>query len=326
MSVVKANSRNVPYILAGLGGIVCLVRGISALLPAARAMMLDVGASFLLNFIVTGALFWAAYQSMHAARAFWRWLAWAWTLNILGNLAWAAYDFWVGQSLAILSWIDGFYIARYALVFWAFWRYPTRRWRTRWVAYGALLASATAVTWAMLFRPVMSTVSQPLLYFFGGALYPILDTVLVYGGLMCWTYTADARMHTATQWLVLSMTAYGVANWINFGARVVSLDAASQVAGLFWLLADVGTGVAALYAAWPAKLDAHMQPQTAPRVPALVWLPYLAGCLTLVVMGGDWIIRGSVDPMLLGCAGGALFTLGYRGLFFRREKDDRSEP
>jgi hypothetical protein len=314
-----------PVILSGIGGVLLVVWVVAAVTPVLHGLMLDYAASFLFNFVVTGTLWWASRQSEGDARSFWRWLAWGWMLNIAGNLAWAAHDFFVGESLAILSWIDGFYIARYLLVFWAFWRYPYRTMRARWVLYVTLLAAATALVWMMLFRPVMATVTQPLLYFFGGALYPIMDVVLVYVALTAWTYSADDRMRTVLRWLVLAMAAYGVANWINFGVRSVSLDVSSLVAGLFWLLADVGTGVAALSATGrPAPVLTQSFASTSSTT--LVWIPSLAAFLTMGLLVIDWIIRCTVDVMLLVCAVIAVAAAAYRWLFIKKENKDESEP
>jgi len=321
----ERKQKRVSLILSGAGGLLLVVWLVAALTPALRGM-LDFGASFLLNFVVTAALWWAVRQSASEAKSFWRWLALGWGLNVVGNLAWAAYDFVVGESLAILSWIDGFYIARYILVFVAFWRYPRRALRAQWTSYVILLASATSLVWLALFRPVMATLPQPLLYFFGGALYPIMDVALVYAALLTWAYVADARMRTAARWLTLAMGAYGVANWINFGARSASLDAASFAAGLFWLLADVGTGTAALYAVRRPTAPAPMTPLASPSTSTLAWLTLLAAVPAVGLALVDWIVRSAVDGMLLTCAALALVAIGYHWLFFRRMDHNEDEP
>ncbi|MBN2390296.1 MAG: hypothetical protein JXR84_06220 [Anaerolineae bacterium] len=323
MAVDKHTRKHMPPILSTIGGVLLIVWGIATAVPVLRGMMLDFAASFLFNFVVTGALWWASRQSESEARSFWRWLAWGWVLNIAGNLAWAAHDFVVGESLAILSWIDGFYIARYGLVFWAFWRYPHRTTCARWAFYVMLLAAATALIWVALFRPVMATVTQPLLYFFGGALYPIMDVVLVYAALMAWTYSAEEKMRTVLLWLVLAMAAYGVANWINFGARSVSLNVSSLVAGLFWLLADVGTGVAAL-SATGRSAPASMRSRAAPSSTIFVQIPSLAAFLTMGILVIDWVVRSAVDAMLLVCAVIALAASAYRWLLLKKEDEDES--
>jgi hypothetical protein len=324
MTPNKRTQKRMPLILSSVGGVLLIVWVVATVMPVLRGLMLDFAASFLFNFVVTGALWWASRQSESEARSFWRWLAWGWVLNIAGNLAWAAHDFVVGESLAILSWIDGFYIARYVLVFWAFWRYPHRTTRARWAFYVTLLAAATALIWVALFRPVMATVTHPLLYFFGGALYPIMDVVLVYAALTAWAYSADTRMRTVLRWLVPAMVAYGVANWVNFGVRSASSDVSSLVAGLFWLLADVGTGVAALYAI-AQSAPASMRSRVAPSSTTLVQVPSLVAFLTTGMLVIDFIIRRAVDAMLLVCAVIALAASAYRWLLLKKEDKDESE-
>jgi hypothetical protein len=325
MTSEKPTRKYIPFILSGIGGVLLIVWVVAAVTPVLRGLMVDFVASFLFNLVVTGTLWWASRQSESEARSFWRWLAWGWMLNIAGNLAWAAHDFIVGESLAILSWIDGFYIARYVLVFWAFWRYPHRTTRARWAFSVTLLAAATALVWIMLFRPVMATVTRPLLYFFGGALYPIMDVVLVYAALTAWTYSADVQMRTVLRWLVSAMAAYGVANWINFGVRSASPNVSSLVAGLFWLLADMGTGVAALYAVvQPAP--ASMRSLTSPSSTILVRIPSLVAFLTMGLFVIDWIVRCTVDMMLLVCAVIAVSATAYRWLCIKKEDRDESKP
>lgn len=324
MPLDKTTRKHMPFILSSIGGALLVVWGVATVMPFLRGLMVDFAASFLFNFVVTGALWWASRQSESETRSFWRWLTWGWMLNIAGNLAWAAHDFVVGESLSILSWIDGFYIARYVLLFWAFWRYPHRITRARWTFYVTLLAAATALIWVALFRPVMATVTHPLMYFFGGALYPIMDVVLVYAALTAWTYSADARMRIFLRWLVLAMLFYGVANWVNFGVRSSSSDVSSVIAGLFWLLADVGTGVAALFAtARPAP--ASMQSRAAPSGTIFVQIPSLAAFLTMGMLVTDWIAHSAVDAMLLVCAVIALAASAYRWLLLKKEDNDESE-
>lgn len=325
MAPDKCTQKRTRSILSGLGGMLLVVWGVAAVTPVLRELMLDFVASFLFNFVVVAALWWTSRGSESETRSFWRCLVWGWMLNIAGNLAWAVHDFVVGESLAILSWIDGFYIARYGLVFWAFWRYPRRATRAQWAFYVTLLAAATALVWMMLFRPMMATVTQPLLYFFGGALYPIMDIALVYAALTAWTYSADGRMRIVLRWLVLAMAAYGVANWVNFGVRSASSDGSSLVTGLFWLLADVGTGVAVLYAvAQPAPVS--LRSLVFPSNTILVRVPTLAAFLTIGLLVTDWIIHGAVDLMLLICVLIVVAVTAYRWLFIKKEDTDESEP
>ncbi|HOT90275.1 MAG TPA: hypothetical protein PLJ78_00870 [Anaerolineae bacterium] len=305
------------YILSGAGGLLLIAWGVMALMPTLRAWMLDFVAAFLVALLVTGVLWWAARQSTDDARVFWRLLAWAWTLGIAGNIAWGVHDYVTGESLAIFSLIDGFYIARYILVFWAFWRYPRRTRQAGWAAYGVLLAAATALIWAALFRPVMADISQPVLFFLGGALYPIMDIALLYAAWAALTYTANPRMRVALRGLALALIAYTLANWINFRVRSEVFEASSLMAGLFWLLSDAGTGAAALYAIWPPTI-ATLEPRTAPATTLPERLPAIATLFTVGLVVADGIVRHTVDTMLLTCAIITLVLTGYYRLSHKK--------
>lgn len=326
MSIANTRqSQHKPYIFSALGGLLLSVWGVSVLTPTLHGLMLDSIASFLFNLLVTVVLWWAVRQSENPARSFWRGLAWAWVLNIAGNLAWAGYDFVTGGNLAIFSWINGFYIARYGLVFWTFWRYPRRKMCVNWVAYGALLAASTALIWAAIVRPAQATLAQPFMYLFRGALYPMMDVGLLYVVLEAWTNTTEERMCVAMRWLFMAFAAYGIADWLNFSVRLISFEVFSPAAGVFWVLADLGIGVAALYAAWP-RVTAALKACKTPATTILTRVPAFAALLTVGVVGVDGFICYAVDVLLLSCAVIALAFAGYRRVFPEKEDGDESIP
>ena len=74
--------------------------------------------------------------------------------------------------------------------------------------------------------------------FLGVAIYPILDAALVYTAWIRWRQDVATALKQAVLVLTLAMLVYGVANWINFGVRMVSLDAESAPATLAWALSD----------------------------------------------------------------------------------------
>ncbi|MEJ5309440.1 MAG: hypothetical protein WHX52_06685 [Anaerolineae bacterium] len=316
--------KSTAYMLSGMGSLLVIVWCIAALVPALRALMLDFVASFLAGLLVTGVLWWTAHHASDEARSFWRWLAWAWTLGIAGNVAWGIHDYVTGETLAVFSLIDAFYIARYVLIFWTFWRYPRRTQHAAWPTYGVLLAAATALIWAALFRPVMAAIPRPVLFFLGGALYPIMDIALVYVAWTALTYTADRRMRVTMRWLVGALIVYSLANWINFRVRSEVFEASSLAAGLFWLLSDVGTGVAALYAVWPSAVGAALTPRAAPSTTLPARLPVFAAWLTAGLAVVDGVARQAVDAMLLVCAALALILAACHRLFCKREDGDES--
>ncbi len=216
------------------------------LLPAARELMLDYACSFALTIIVVAALWWRTHHSRNTERRFWQLLALGWSLNLAGNLAWAARDMLASTPAPIFSWLDGFYLARYLLLFRACIRYP-RRWSTaEWLSWSAVTLLSGSLIWLLLFRPALALPGTTLAYFWGGAFYIILDGALLAAGALSWRAEPSGKIGATLGLFTLTMLFYGVANWLNFDARLVSLEAASRWAALGWLLTDLLMGLAAL--------------------------------------------------------------------------------
>ena len=157
---------------------------------------------------------------------------------------------------------------------------------------------------------ILSMPQRPVLYFMGGALYPILDATLIYAALITWLRVeAGPWIKNAVALFALAMLLYGAANWINFTVRAIALDASSDLAALFWLLADVVTGLAAfLVAEFRASPVQSASPTGWPM--SLRWtayVPYVASVLVLGIMITDWIRSRSLDWMLITCT---IVTLG----------------
>jgi hypothetical protein len=273
-------------------------------------MMLDWAFSFLLQLVIVILLWWVARRSANA-RMLWTLLAAGWTLNFLGNLAWGVHDVFANEALSVFTWIDGLYLARYALLFLAFLHYPTQVTNRRWVDLTAVVSAATAVVWLWPSRLALAYVEDTHLYILGGMLYPILDAALTYVALLAWVRVTN-RSKNALGILSLAIAAYGVANWINFGVRVVSLETSPSLAALFWPLSDILTGVAALYA---LRQETSL-PSTEARPTSQVWIfdktPYLASILTVGLTVYDLVRSGEVDPVLIACAVATLGTAGFR--------------
>jgi len=193
--------------------------------------------SSILSLVVTGGLWWAAHRSEETS-PFWRMLALGWSLSLAGNLAWTVYDMVGGKSLPTLSWIDGFYLGRYLLIWLAFWRYPAPFSPWRGLEVLAAMAISGLLAWVGLFQPVLTSTERSLPYFLGVAIYPVLDAALVYTAWIRWRQVITPALKQAVLVLILAMLVYGVANWINFGVRMVSLDAESLLATLAWTLSD----------------------------------------------------------------------------------------
>ena len=233
-----------------LGGAIVLLTVawfVGVLAPAAQGWMVDMAAGFLLTLVTLGALWWTAAGKGLAWR-FWRLIALAWTLNLLGTVGWGVYEMATGASLGIFSWIDSFYLLRYGAILAAFASTP-RRWSVRgWALLAAVTLLLGVGVWFGLYRPLRPTFDQPLRYFLGGALYPILDGALLFAALWTWRALERPAAQRSIALFAAGLLTYGLANVLNFQARASALDATSLLAGTGWLLTDAFTGWAALIA------------------------------------------------------------------------------
>ncbi len=252
MSPVPSTKTGIaPRVFASIGALIALVWLLTYPLPVRQEMMLDAILSFLLTIVLTVLLWWTSRHST-GDRAFWALLASGWTLNLVGNVAWGASETMTGESVALFGWIDVIYVARYVVVFVAFGRRAGKLGGRQWASLVAVAAAATAATWLLVFRPTLTSPDVELshiLYFLSGAIYPIMDAVLVYAAILAWTQAAEQSKNPLAL-LALAMISYGVANCINWSTRMASLEAESGLAAFLWLLTDVLTGSAALCASW----------------------------------------------------------------------------
>ena len=237
------------WIKISLSALLALTAGVWAstqLLPATQALQLDYASSFALTLVVVAALWWRTFQSQHAERAFWQLLALGWSLNLVGNIGWAAHDSLADQPLPIFSWLDAFYLARYLLLFLAALRYSTPWRRPTWLIWSAITLLSGSLIWQFLFRPLLALPETTLAHFWGGAFYIILDIALLTAGVLSGREEPTRKIGVGLAPFTLAMLFYGAANWLNFQTRLVSLAAYSQWAALGWLLADLIIGAAAL--------------------------------------------------------------------------------
>jgi hypothetical protein len=266
----------------------------AAAIPFTREMMLDLAASFLLNLVVTALLWWASRQATGEEARFWRWLALGWTLNVAGNIAWSVHDLVTGRPIPIFSWLDVIYLARYAAILVGLSRFP-RRWSLlRWLGWGVVFLGAVALIWLTLFRPTLPLSTTPWAHFLGGAFYPMVDAALLYAALLAWSDAGTRRLRWALGWFALAMFAYGAANWVNFSVRVMDLGAGALLAGLFWLLADLLTGLSASAGLAGTLVAERPAASRWPRV-----APYGACALTFLMTLLDLLRLRRLDPALL---------------------------
>jgi hypothetical protein len=244
----EATGSRRPYrVLANLGLIVTALWLLAYLMPAGRTMMLDTILAFLLGALVTGLLWWAAYQALHPRRL-WTWLAAAWTVGLLLNVAWEIYELASGQLLPRISVIGSLYLVRYVLVLVAFWQgldIPARR---QWGRLLVVLVAATAVVLAAFF--LSAPASRWTALWLAAAIYPVLDVGLLYLALEAWLQEPAGRLRKALGLVTLALIAYGAANWFNFFGQVLDLDPVTGLAALFWPLCDILIGIAVLYLFW----------------------------------------------------------------------------
>lgn len=205
------------------------------------------GLSFAVNAAVTGVLWWAVW-SRRAQRPFWMALALGWTLNLIGNVIWAAVDILSGESVPTLTWIDAFYLARYALVGAALWCWPDLLPGRRALQTAAVVGLVGMLGWFLVFRPTWSAAGGPWTHILGVAMYPVLDAGLVFLAWARWLRCREAVPREAassceaTPFLLWALVAYGIANWINLFARTASLAAQPLAAAIGWLAADLLVG------------------------------------------------------------------------------------
>ncbi len=303
MPTVSSRSRWITYAWIGVGTLLALAWPVTALFPEAREMMLDMIVTMLLTGVVA-VLLWRAGSWSIEAKAFWRLVAVGWAVNVLGNIAWGVYEMIAGESLPTLSFVDAIYATRYVLALLALQRYPGQTSDRRWPSLLAVLSAATAVIWVLLFRPTLMSaeITFPRVRdFFGVAMYPVMDAVLIYAAMLTWVRTTQSRLRNGLGFLILAMVSYSVANWFQFGNLAVA-GFTSIVPDIFWPLADVLAGLAAVYALWRAG---SQEPTAVPQTSKARWLtktPYVGGILTIGVTSIDLALRGQADPVLAVCS------------------------
>lgn len=189
--------------------------------------------------LITLFFFWRLVVRRSEPRSFWRVLALARTMNLLGNIAWAAYEFIVGSALATLSAVDLFFILRYLLVGSALWFYPARLSRKIWTLIGVAAVVVAILVWAIYFRPAMARNGGDWVSFLGLALYPILDSVLI---VLAWWRARASResfWHRNALLLFCAVTSYGIANTLNLTEYVFPPLSSGVLPNVFWILMDV---------------------------------------------------------------------------------------
>lgn len=198
------------------------------------------GISFLLSLLVAGGLWWLTWR-FPAARRFWGPLAAGETVALVASLGWGIYGVLGGEGQP--AWTDLCYVARYLLVFAAFWFFPAAAAGRRWLELLVAMAAAALVLWFGYIRPAVSAGYLARADGLGLLLYPTLDIGILYTVWMRWRSPQGPPRGTMP-WLALAALAYAIANWINSGAMLASLEAETALPDVFWFLSTVFTAVA----------------------------------------------------------------------------------
>lgn len=247
----------ITHIVVNVGMAVVALWLLTYLMPAGRMLMLDAFLSFLLSLMLTGLLWWITYRAVHPRR-FWGFLAAAWTVGLVGNIAWGLYEAIAGQPLPRFSLVSVLYLARYLLILLAFWRGLGIPSGSQWSRLLIVLILTAAVVAGGFF--LSTPTSQWTATWLSGALFPILDIALMSLALEAWMQEPSGPLRNTLGFLTLALLAYGAANWLNFFGQVTSLESVSGLAGLFWPLSDILTGIGVLYLLLTDSHDPGPQP------------------------------------------------------------------
>ncbi len=189
--------------------------------------------------LVVLALLWRKALRQSESRQFWMWLALAWSLNLLGNIAWIVHDLVTGTELDTLSVIDLFYVLHYVLVGYVLWLYPAPLSRRAWLWIGGTMFVVNAVVWAVYFNPAMALQGGDWTGFLGLALYPILDAGII---ALAWLRVRATRQPPWSRYAILLfgiMASYGIANTLNLTEYVFPPISGGILPNVFWILTDV---------------------------------------------------------------------------------------
>jgi hypothetical protein len=184
-------------------------------------------------------LLWRKAFRPSGIRRFWLLLAWAWTMILLGNIAWIVHDLITGTELDTLSVVDLFYVSRYILIAWALWLYPAPLSRRSWFWIGGMILAALVIIWAVYFNPAMTLEGKGWIDFLGMALYPALDLGIITLAWLRFRTPQPSGWSRYSFLLFCAMLSYGIANTINLTAYVFSVVPGGILQNVFWLLTHV---------------------------------------------------------------------------------------
>lgn len=182
---------------------------------------------------------WGKALRRRETRGFWLLLAPAWTMNLLGNIAWIIHDLVTGTALDTLSAVDLFYILRYVLIGAALWLNPTMLTRRDGMKMIAAVMVAGAVVWAIYFQPAMALRGGDWTGFLGLAMYPALDAALITLAWVRLRVSRESSWKGVFLFLFCAMASYGIANTLNLTSYVFSVMLDGMLQNIFWVLTDI---------------------------------------------------------------------------------------
>jgi hypothetical protein len=193
---------------------------------------------FLFSLVVL-ALLWRKAFRRSEFPLFWRLLAAAWTLGMLGTIAWIIHDLVTGTELDTFSAVDVFYVSRYVLLGCVLWLYPAPLPRRDGLWIGGAVLAGSAIACVVYFDAAMALMVGGWADFLGLVMYLILDAGIV---MLAWLRVRATRGSAWSRYALLlfgSMISYGIANTINLTEYVFSLTSGGILQNLLWILADV---------------------------------------------------------------------------------------
>jgi hypothetical protein len=183
-------------------------------------------------------VFWGKAFRQRELRNYWGLLALAWTMNLLGNIAWAIHDLVSKNPLGSLSAVDFFYVLRYVLLGAVLWVHPVRLTRRDGAWAGASAFVVAVIVGLVYFESVMPFRSGDWPNFLGLAMYPVLDVAIITLAALRVRTTREPWWNRNTLFLFCGMACYGMANTINLAHYVFSAIRVGVSPSVFWILAD----------------------------------------------------------------------------------------
>lgn len=203
--------------------------------------------STLYSLTLIGVLWWITAR-FPQDRRLWGWLTLGVTLNMTATILWGIEEAILGQEMS--AFVDVLYTARYLLVAIALWLYPRAFGWRQVIKVGLVMAVGAGILWFGGVQILQAVSDQPDTHVVALAFYPLLDVGMVALGWMRWDHVrhangAESAIANLLGMVALSMTAYGIANWMNFVIRSITPGASAVGPNLFWLLEGVFLGIAA---------------------------------------------------------------------------------